>query len=210
MSHLVEARDPLQPGRRSVLRPLPVQLRALLLDRRVRQVRGAAHAEALQQRLVGKGALEVRARVLDEPVEEDEGADLAVDVAVLELLADGAGGLGRARGLQLDDVDEVGDAAEVLLAEGLRGEVLDSDGDRRVGFLLERLSARKAAWCPARHVNLLGEQSQPRIPPSELHRVHRPVGPSSGFHTCENMLGSEAAPVAHHLKAGALVRPFSA
>lgn len=57
-------------------------------------------------------------------------------VAILELLADGTGSFGGAGGLQLDDLDELGDAAEVILLVLLRREVLDGDGDRRVWLLL--------------------------------------------------------------------------
>jgi DNA mismatch repair protein MutH len=60
-----------------------------------------------------------------------------VHVAVLELLADGARSLRRARGLDGDDFDEVGDAADVVLLVGLRRERLDGDRDGGVGLLLE-------------------------------------------------------------------------
>ena len=58
-----------------------------------------------------------------------------MDVAVLELFANGACGLGGARGLDGDNLDELGDAAEVLLLVRLRGEGLDGDGDGGEGFL---------------------------------------------------------------------------
>jgi hypothetical protein len=74
---------------------------------------------------------------LDQAVEQDEGAELAVDVAVLELLADGARGLGRPRGLDGDDLDKVGDAAQVVFVVGFGGERLDGDRDGRVGLLLQ-------------------------------------------------------------------------
>lgn len=74
---------------------------------------------------------------MDETIENDEGAELAVDVAVLELLADGPGGLARARGLELDDLDKVGNAAEIVDIVALGGEVLNVDGHRRVWLLLK-------------------------------------------------------------------------
>lgn len=69
------------------------------------------------------------AAVLDQAIEERQGAQLAVQVAVLELLPDGAGGLSGAGGLQLDDVDEVGEPAEVVDGDGLARQPLDVDGD---------------------------------------------------------------------------------
>lgn len=56
--------------------------------------------------------------------------------AVLEFLANGAGGFGGTGRLQLDDLDQVRDAAEVIFFDGFAGEPLDGDGDGRVGFLL--------------------------------------------------------------------------
>lgn len=76
---------------------------------------GSAHAQALQQRLIGKGALEPLSGVLDETIQEDQGSDLSMNIAILELLADGSRSLAGARGLELDDFNEVGDAAQVLL-----------------------------------------------------------------------------------------------
>lgn len=87
-----------------------------------------AHPQPLQQRLVAEASLEAAPRVLYQAVEDDEGAQLAVDVAVLELLADGARGLTGARALDGDGLDELGDAAKVLLLVGLGGEGLDRDG----------------------------------------------------------------------------------
>lgn len=49
--------------------------------------------------------------------------------AVFELLADGAGSLNRARGLQADDLDEVRDAAQVVYLIGLARQPLDGDGN---------------------------------------------------------------------------------
>ena len=111
----MQTRDPLQPRRLCVLRPLAEQLAALAPDHGVGQLARAAHAQALQQRLVRKRALEARPRVLDQPVEERQRAHLPVHVAVLELLADGARGLGRAGRLQLDGLDELDDARQVVL-----------------------------------------------------------------------------------------------
>lgn len=136
MTHLMKLRNPLQPRRALILRPAPEQLSTLIPDIRVRQLRSTAHAQPLQQRLVYESSLEPRSGILDEAVKQNQGADLTVDVAVFELLADGAGGLGWSRGLELDDLDELGDAAHVIFLVGFACEVLDGDGDRRVGFLL--------------------------------------------------------------------------
>lgn len=133
---LAQPRNPLQAGLVAILGPAVEQLPALLPDLWIREVGRAAHAQALQQRLVGKGAREARAGVLDEAVEQDQGADLAVHVAVLELLSNGAGGLRGAGGLDGDDLDEVGDAAEVFCFVGLGGEPLDGDRDGRIWLLL--------------------------------------------------------------------------
>lgn len=130
----------LQPLGVGVLGPAAEQLPALLLHLRVREIRGAADTQPLQQRLVGEGSLESWAGVLDESVQDDEGADLAVHIAVLELLPDGAGGLAGARSLELDHLDELGDAAEILLLVGLTREVLDGDRHRRVRFFLSCMS----------------------------------------------------------------------
>ena len=104
----------------------------------MRGTRGAAHAQPLQQGLVAEASLEAGSRVLDQAVEDGKGAQLAVHVAVLELLADGARGLGGARGLDGDDLDELGDAAEVVLLVGFGGEGLDRDGYGGVRFLWRR------------------------------------------------------------------------
>lgn len=101
----------------------------------MRRRRGPAHPQSLEQGLIAEASLEAASRVLDQAVEDDEGTQLAVDVAVLELLADGARSLGGARGLDGDDLDELGDAAEVIFLVGLGGEGLDRDGYGREGFL---------------------------------------------------------------------------
>ncbi len=166
-SYLVQPRNPLEARNGPILRPEGKQLPALLLDGRVGQLRGAADAQALEQRLVGKGTLELRPRVLDQAVEQDQRADLAVDVAVLELLANGAGGFRGAGALQLDDIDEVGDAAKVVFFVGLRGEVLDGHGDGRVWLLLQvwgrpGLAGSKGQGCVASSGLLLeGESNEP-------------------------------------------------
>lgn len=56
--------------------------------------------------------------------------------AVLELLANGASGFRGTGYLYLDDLDEVGNAAEVVFGVGFGREVLDGDGDRRIRLLL--------------------------------------------------------------------------
>ncbi|KAH6605680.1 hypothetical protein Trco_004833 [Trichoderma cornu-damae] len=123
--------DPFQAGLVGILGPAAEQLPALLPHLGIRQLGGAADAQPLQQRLVGKRPLEARAGVLDQAVQQDQSADLAVHVAVFELLANGAGGLRGAGRLDGDDFDEVGDAADVLLVVGLGGERLDGDRDGR-------------------------------------------------------------------------------
>lgn len=133
----MQSSDPLQTRLVRVLGPAAKQFPALLPHLRVGQVRRAADSQPLQQRLVRKGSLEARAGILDQAVEQDQGAKLAVHVAVLELLADGARGLRGARGLDGDDFDEVGDAANVVLLVGLGRERLDGDRDGGIGLLLE-------------------------------------------------------------------------
>lgn len=133
----MQSSDPLQTRLIRVLGPAAEQFPALLPHLRVGQVRRAADTQPLQQRLVCKGPLEARAGILDQAVEQDQGTDLAVHVAVLELLADGARGLRGARGLDGDDFDEIGDAADVFLFVGLGGERLDGDRDGGIGLLLE-------------------------------------------------------------------------
>lgn len=85
--------------------------------------------------------MEARAGILDETVKDGEGSELAMNVAVLELLANGAGSFGGTGSLQLDDLDEVGDAAQVIFLVRLTGERLDVYGDSRVRLLLQRVSA---------------------------------------------------------------------
>lgn len=59
-----------------------------------------------------------------------------MNAAVLELLPDGTGRLRGAGRLQLDDLNEVGNAAQVIFLIGFTGQPLDSDGNGRIGFLL--------------------------------------------------------------------------
>ena len=65
-------------------------------------------------------------------------AQLAVHATVLEFLADGARCLCGTGRLQLDDLDQVGDAAQVILLVGLACKALDGHSDRRIWFLLFR------------------------------------------------------------------------
>lgn len=136
-AYLVQPRDAFQTRGVPVLGgPAPKQLRALLLDIRIGQVRSATDAQPLEQGLVGKGALEARAGVLDQTVEDDQGAQLAVYAAILELLPDGAGSLRGTGGLQLNHLDQLGDAAQVVFLIGLTRQPLDVDSDGGVGLLL--------------------------------------------------------------------------
>lgn len=151
----MQSGDPLQTGLVRVLGPAAEEFPALLPHLRVGQVRGAADSQALQQGLVRKSSLEARAGILDQAVEQDQGADLAVHVAVLELLADGARGLRGARGLDGDDLDEVGDAADVVLLVGLGRERLDGDRDGGVWLLLE--------WALAEDLERLRELSERQL-----------------------------------------------
>lgn len=59
-----------------------------------------------------------------------------MDIAVLELLADGSRCLTGAGPLKFDDLNEIGDTTHVILLISFAGEVLDGDGHRRVRFLL--------------------------------------------------------------------------
>lgn len=61
-------------------------------------------------------------------------------VAILQLLADGAGGLCGTGGLEADDFDQVWDAAEIIFVVGLGSKALDMDRDGGVGFFLLRIS----------------------------------------------------------------------
>ncbi len=79
---------------------------------------------------------------MDEAVENVQGTELTVKVTVLELLPDGTGGLGRARVLEINDFDEIRDAAEVINGYRLTCESLDGHGDCRVRFLLSDALAR--------------------------------------------------------------------
>lgn len=118
---LVKPRD--SPHARVVLEldvPACKDLHLLLLDARVGVRVAGDDLDALDEALVGKGGCRYIARVsglpampmrgaasarhtfeagsavLDEDLEDGQGAELAVDVAVLELLANGTGSLGRA------------------------------------------------------------------------------------------------------------------
>lgn len=57
-------------------------------------------------------------------------------ITVLELLADGASGFGGARGLELDDLDKLNDATQVIFLIVLAREGLNGRGDSRVRLLL--------------------------------------------------------------------------
>lgn len=170
----MQSGDPLQTRLVRVLGPAAEQLPALLPHLRVGQVRRAADSQALQQGLVRKSSLEARAGILDQTVEQDQSADLAVHVAVLELLADGARGLRGARRLDGDDFDEVGDAADVVFLVGFGRERLDGDRDGGVGLLLEwalaealerlkELSARAALYVCRTGWNMLGGRGEAQL-----------------------------------------------
>jgi hypothetical protein len=126
------------PGRVLVLGgPAGKELGALFPHLGIREPRGAAEAQTLEQGFIGKGPLEAGAGILDEAVEKSQGTQLAVQIAVLELLPDGTGSLGGSRVLEVDDLDEVRDAAEVVDGDGLTRESLDGHRDCRVGLLLK-------------------------------------------------------------------------
>jgi len=117
--------------------PSGKELGALLPHLRIREPRGAAEPQTLEQGFIGKRPLETGTGILNEAVEKSQGTQLAVQVAVLELLPDGTGSLGGTSVLEVDNLDEVGDTAEVVYGYGLTRESFDGHGDRRVGFLLE-------------------------------------------------------------------------
>ena len=77
----------------------------LLLDLRIRQVCRAGETQAFEQGFVCEGTLESGTGILDEAIEEGQGAELAVQVAILELLPDGTGGFCWARVLEVDNLD---------------------------------------------------------------------------------------------------------
>jgi hypothetical protein len=81
------------------LRPSSEKLSALVPHSDIRQLGCATNTQPLEKRFIDKGALEPLASVLDEAVENDEGANLAMDVSILELLADSAGCLSWAGSL---------------------------------------------------------------------------------------------------------------
>lgn len=141
VTYLVQHRNPFQARRALILRPHTEELTTLVLDGRIREVRGAADTQTLQERLVGKGTLETWPSVLNQAIEKDESAKLTMNITILELLTDSTGSLAGARGLKLDDFYELRDAAEVFLLILLRGEVLDGDCNSRIRFLLEDMLA---------------------------------------------------------------------
>ena len=119
-----------------VLCPAREKLSASLLHIRIGDVCGTTQTKTFQQRLIGKGPLESGSGVLDETIQKYKSTDLAVGVPVLELLPNCTGCFRRARRLQLNDLDKLNDAAQVVLFIALRGEVFDCDGNGRVWLLL--------------------------------------------------------------------------
>ena len=131
------------PGRVPILGgPAGKQFRAFLPHFRVRQRRRAAETQALEQGFVCEGPLEARTGILDEAVEDVQGTELTVKVSVLELLPDGTGGLGGARVLEINDFDEIRDAAEVIDGHRLTRESLNRHCHCRVRLLLSDALAR--------------------------------------------------------------------
>jgi len=63
--------------------PLPEELVTLLPDVGVDEVVTWQRAQSLEQGLVGESALETTASILDESIEDGEGAELAVTAAIL-------------------------------------------------------------------------------------------------------------------------------
>lgn len=131
---------PLEAGRLVVFSPSGEEAHSLLLDLGWRQVRRSAYAQALQQRFVDEGALEARPRVGDEGVHDGQSPKLAVRVAIFELLAQGTGGFRGASDLELDDLDQVDEAAQVILQVVFAREELDLGRDSRVRLLLRGVS----------------------------------------------------------------------
>lgn len=85
--------------------------------------------------------MKARPSVLDQAIEEGQSSQLAVDAAVLELLPDGARCLSWPGGLQLDNLYEVGDPAEIILLVGLTRQLFHSNSDSREWLLLQGTSA---------------------------------------------------------------------
>lgn len=83
----------------------------------------------------------MRAGVLYEAIEKCQGSELTMNVAVLELLSDGACGLGWTGVLEVDNLDEIWNATKVILRNRLACQPLYRNGDCRVRLLLRRFSA---------------------------------------------------------------------
>lgn len=136
----MQFRNTLQAWRALVLSPAAEQLGTLLSDVGIREIGGSADPQSFQQRLVGESSLETWAGILDQAVQDGQSSELAMDVAVLELLANGAGSLCGARSLQLDDFYKVWDATHVIFIICLGGQRLNAHCDGGIWFLLSSVS----------------------------------------------------------------------
>ena len=132
----------------AVLGPTGEEPAALLLDLGWCHFRGATDTKSLKEGLVDEAALETGARVGDEGVHDGQGTQLSVSAAILEFLAQSAGGFRRTGRLELDDLDKIDQAAQVVLLIRLGREDLDLGGDSRVRlFLKGEVSTTRTESC---------------------------------------------------------------
>lgn len=78
-------------------------------------------SETFEKGFVDETLLEPRPCILNQAVEDDEGADLSVGTAVFELLPNSSGTLRGTGFLYPDDLDEIYQSAEIILLVLLAG-----------------------------------------------------------------------------------------
>lgn len=134
---LVELGHPLHATRILIHRsPTAEEFIALLPDFGVRGGRGGAEAQPLEKGLVGKRALELRAGILDQGVEDGQGAKLSMNITILQLLPEGAGSLGGPGVLDVNHVDEFWKSTQIILGDTGVGHLVDHYGHGRIGAFL--------------------------------------------------------------------------
>lgn len=136
-THLVEAGNLLESADVFIFYgPLPKQHLALIPHQRVGKVSSTTDTQTLEKHFVGKCTLKPRASILDQTIEKGESTKLAVNVAILELLSNSPGSFCGTSGLKLDSLHKIRDPTQVIFLKPLTRELLDSNGDGGVGFLL--------------------------------------------------------------------------
>jgi hypothetical protein len=123
--------------------PTAKQLLTPLFHLPIRQIGSAAEAKPLEQRLVGEGTLETRPSILNKTVKKRQRTELLVGEPVLELLPDCTSGLRGPRVLQVDDLDQFWNPAQVMLGLVISRQTLNNYSDGSVWFLL-----RYGQWLP--------------------------------------------------------------